>query len=57
MVEFFIHSDEKTLLKNQPKSGSDPFNVLGSKQLAFHTVDDQQVLTIGLRGDDGNYTA
>jgi hypothetical protein len=57
MVEFFIHNDEKTLLKNQPKSGSDPFNVLGSKQLAFHTVDDQQVLTIGLRGDDGNYTA
>ena len=57
MVEFFIHNDEKTLLKNQPKSGSDPFNVLGRKQLAFHTVDDQQVLTIGLKDESGKYVA
>lgn len=57
MVEFFIHSGEKTLLKNQPKSGSDPFNVLGRKQLAFHTVDDQQVLTVGLKDTNGKYVA
>lgn len=56
MVEFFIHSGEKTLLKNQPKSGSDPFNVLGKKQLAFHTVNDQQVLTIGML-ENGKYVA
>lgn len=57
MVEFFIHNDEKTLLKNQPKSGSDPFNVLGKKQLSFHTVDNQQVLTIGLKDENGKYVA
>ena len=57
MVEFFIHSGEKTLLKNQPKSGSDPFNVLGRKQLAFHTVDDVQVLTIGMPDENGKYVA
>ena len=56
MVEFFIHSGEKTLLKNQPKSGHDPFNVLGKKQLAFHTVDDKQVLTIGMY-ENGRYVA
>lgn len=55
MVEFFIHSGEKTLLKNQPKSGSDPFNVLGRKQLAFHNVDDQQVLSIGINNGQGQY--
>ena len=57
MVEFFIHSGEKTLLKNQPKSGSDPFNVLGKKQLAWHTVNGQQVLTIGINDGSGTWVA
>lgn len=57
MVEFFIHSGEKTLLKNQPKTGNDPFNFLASKQLAWHTVDNQQVLTIGINQGDGSYIA
>lgn len=57
MVEFFIHSGEKTLLRNQPKSYSDPFNVLGRKQLAWHTVDDKQVLTIGINDGTGKYIA
>ena len=57
MVEFFIHSGEKTLLKNQPKSGNDPFNTFGRKQLAWHTVDDKQVLTIGIKDENGAWVA
>lgn len=35
IIEFFIHTGEKTLLKNQPKVGNDPMNFLASKQIYF----------------------
>lgn len=58
LVEFFIHSGEKTLLKNQPKSKNDPFNVLARKQLSYNSEEQgdrrSQVLSIGLL-EDGKY--
>lgn len=56
MVEFLIHSGEKTLLKNQPKSQSDPFNVLAKKQLAWHVEEEKPVLSIGLNDGTGKWT-
>lgn len=40
IIEFFIHSGEKTLLKNQPNVGEDPMNFLASKQLYFGADED-----------------
>ena len=55
IVEFFIHSGEKTLLRNQPKTGGDPMNFLARKQLFFGDVDNSGInkLHIGI-GDPLN---
>lgn len=50
IIEFFIHSGDKTLLRNQPKVGEDPMNFLASKQLFFGKLsnDEPVKLYIGL---------
>ena len=55
IVEFFIHSGEKTLLRNQPKTGGDPMNFLARKQLFFGDIDGSGInkLHIGI-GDPLN---
>lgn len=47
-IELFIHSGEKTLLKNQPKSGNDPFNTFAAKQLYVSEENGRKTLQIGI---------
>ncbi|QWM90615.1 hypothetical protein [uncultured phage cr61_1] len=42
IIEFFIHSGERTLLRNQPKVGEDPMNFLASKQLFFGKISEDE---------------
>lgn len=59
IIEFFIHTGEKTLLKNQPKTGDDPMNFLASKQIYFG-ADKQNgnkaTLWIGIGDKTNGYT-
>lgn len=58
IIEFFIHSGERTILKNQPKVGNDPMNFLASKQLYFGVDENNKnkpTLWIGIGNKQSGY--
>lgn len=55
ILEFFLHTGEKTLLKNQPKVQNDPLSFLAQKQISVSVQNGARILSIAIQNQDGVY--